>query len=171
MTPAETGYNYTKDKNMKAIYISTILCILMTTSCKQSTTTVIKSSEAATSATKKAGEVDHYICFREDDLKALEMSVSFDTYDNALEVKYKGQSKPMFLTYIDEVIITPGNLATKTIYTEMVEGIESGTYEFTHSTNGDYAKYTRKIDGKVFKFTVDHEQTIVGSGYRETPCY
>ena len=143
-------------------------CII---SCKNKTTTTITVDSAAESITKKAGEIDHYICFAEDDIKGLEMSVSFDTYDNALEVKYKGQAKTMLLHYVDEVIITPGNPATKTVYTEMLEGEENGTYEFRHSGNWDYAKYIRNSDGEEFNFTIDQEQTVSGNGYRITPCY
>lgn len=150
-----------------------VACLLFIFSCKNKTTTTITtdSSAAESSTVKKAGEIDHYICFREDAINDLEMSVSFDTYDNALEVKYRGQSTPTMLHYIDEVIITPGKPATKTVYTEMLAGQENGTYEFTHSGNWDYAKYIRKSDGEEFNFTIDHDQTATVSGYRITPCY
>lgn len=88
----------------------TVSCLLFILSCKNKTTTTITlySSATESSKTKKAGEIDHYICFREDGIKDLEMSVSFDIYDNALKVKYKGQSSSTMLHYVDEVIITPG---------------------------------------------------------------
>ncbi len=140
--------------------------------CKpNNTTTIVKTSDTDTVVAKKAGDIDHYICFRGDEIKDLQMSVSFDTYGNALEVKYKGQLQAIPLTYVDEVIITPGHPATKTIYTEVDMGKETGTYEFRHSGNWDYAKYIRKKDGEEFNFTIDHDQTVVGDGYRETPCY
>ena len=150
-----------------------VASLLFIFSCKNKTTTTISTDSSATesSTIKKTGEIDHYICFREDAIHDLEMSVSFDTYDNALEVKYRGQSKSTMLHYVDEVIITPGKPATKTIYTEMLDGQENGTYEFTHSGNWDYVKYIRKSDGEEFNFTIDHDQTVTVSGYRITPCY
>ncbi len=158
---------------MRTINITiTVLCFMCTFSCKNKTTTVEEDRSATkTSITKKAGEIDHYICFRENAIQDLEMSVSFDTYDNALEVKYKGQVNVMMLHYVDEVIITPGKPATKTIYTEVLDGQENGTYEFTHSGNWDYVRYIRNSDGEEFNFTIDHDQTTRGGGYRTTPCY
>jgi len=159
---------------MKTLSLTiTVSCLLFILSCKNKTTTTITVDSSATesSTTKKAGEIDHYICFREDGIKDLEMSVSFDIYDNALKVKYKGQSSSTMLHYVDEVIITPGEPATKTIYTEMLDGQENGRYEFTHYGNWNYAKYIRKSDGEEFNFSIDHDQTATDSGYRITPCY
>lgn len=141
-------------------------------SCKQNTTTtIIKSNDENIDTGKKAGEVDHYICYRENDINDLELSVSFDTYGNALEVKYKGQEKGQYLIYLDEVIITPGSEETKNLYTEVTDGIETGTYEFYRSDNSDHAKYIRAKDGEVFKFTINNAQTIIGGRYRGTPCF
>jgi len=141
-------------------------------SCKQSsTTTIVQSNDPSNTKARRAGDIDHYICFRGDEIKDLQMSVSFDTYDNALKVKYKGQTQAIPLTYVDEVIITPGHPATKTIYKEIDMGKETGTYEFRHSGNWVYVKYIRKKDGEEFNFTIDHDQTISGNGYRESPCY
>ncbi|MEJ6613822.1 MAG: hypothetical protein QNK64_00180 [Saprospiraceae bacterium] len=159
---------------MKTLSLTiTVSCLLFILSCKNKTTTTITVDSSATesSTTKKAGEIDHYICFREDGIKDLEMSVSFDIYDNALKVKYKGQSSSTMLHYVDEVIITPGEPATKTVYIEMLDGQENGSYEFTHSGNWNYAKYIRKSDGEEFNFSIDHDQTATDSGYRITPCY
>lgn len=159
---------------MKRIAITfTAICFLSFISCKNKTTTTIIVDNKITESTsvKKAGEIDHYICFRENDIKDLEISVSFDIYNNALEVKYKGQTNALLLHYIDEVIITPGKPATKTIYSEMLDGVEIGIFEFTHTGNWDYAKYVRKKDGEEFNFTIDHDQTVTGSGYRIIPCY
>lgn len=156
----------------KSTYLIIVLCIVTIIACKQnSTTTVVQSSNNSNQEVKKAGEIDHYICFRCDEIKDLQMSVSFDTYGNALEVKYIGQSQSIPLTYMDEEIITPGHPATKTVYKEIDMGKETGIYEFRHSGNWDYAKYIRKKDGETFNFTIDHEQTVTGNGYRETPCF
>jgi len=153
----------------KSILILAVMMIWQ--SCKPSTTTVVKTVDEVANNVKKAGEIDHYRCFVSDEIKELKLSVSFDTYDNALEVKYIGQTQGIPLTYLDEVIITPSQPATKTIYKEIDMGEETGTYELTHSGNYDYIKYIRKKDGEVFNFTIDLELSVLDIGYRSTPCY
>ena len=100
------------------------------------------------------------------------IAISFDEMDKALSVKYKGQKESMLLTYLKEATQEGGAYPTiETYYSEMIEGKENGVYKLTHSGNWDYAEYTRKKDGKKYIFTIDHELTIVGDGYRTTPCF
>lgn len=146
--------------------------IVILSSCRNNSNVTTETASDKESVTAKvAGEINHYVCFTENDIKDLEMSVSFDIYDNALKVKYKGQNKDLLLHYIDEVIITPGQPETKTLYNEILEREVTGSYEFIHSGNWYYALYKRKSDGQEFNFTIDHNQSVVNGVFRKTPCY
>lgn len=139
--------------------------------CKPSTTTVVKSDGSADGQAKESGITDYYKCFSENDIKDLQMSVSFDAYDNALEVTYKGQTEASILVYLDEEVIKEGEPEVRTKYKALRKAEETGTYIFTPSGDLDLVKYLRKEDGEEFNFTIDLDQSMSGGGYRTTPCH
>ena len=114
----------------------------------------------------------HFICYTSDDNPNLAISISFNEEEKALEVKYKGQETSMTLAFVKEDFSTGGaHPNIETYYSEIYEGKENGVYKLTHSGVWDYAEYTRSKDGKVFNFTIDHELTISGEGYRTSACF
>ncbi|WP_420574946.1 hypothetical protein [Kordia sp.] len=114
----------------------------------------------------------HYICYKNDDKPSMQLSIAFDSEGNAKFVKYKGQKDSIPLQNIKEDFQSDGAYPTITqFYNEIYNGKKNGTYELTHSGNWDYAKYTREKDGEIFKFTIDHEMTVTGNGYRNRPCF
>ncbi|WP_298510337.1 hypothetical protein [uncultured Kordia sp.] len=114
----------------------------------------------------------HYICYTNDDKPSLQLSIAFNEEGNALFVRYKGQQSSIPLVNVKENFENDGAYPTITqFYNEMYNGKKNGVYELTHSGNWDYAKYIREKDGKVFKFTINHELTVTGNGYRATPCW
>ena len=52
-------------------------------------------------------------------------------------------------------------------YKEMVDGKENGQYKITKSGNWVYVEYKRGTDGKIFKFTIDHN----ANPYGKAPCF
>ena len=114
----------------------------------------------------------HFICYNNDAKPSMSIAIGYDENDNALDVKYKGQTASMTLTFLKEEVMEGGSYPTiESYYSEIYEGKENGVYKLTHSGNWDYAEYTRKKDGKKFNFTIDFDLTIDGDGYRTTPCF
>lgn len=115
---------------------------------------------------------DYFICYRSDDNADLQLSIAFSEEGKALFAQYKGQTESLPLIFQKEHYQEGGAHPSITeTYMEMHQGKENGTYELTHSGVWDYATYTRKRDGKVFQFTIDHELTVAGGSYRKTSCY
>lgn len=124
----------------------------------------------APSATTK--EASYFICYKSDTDDGLFISISFDDDGKAVEVTYKGQDQGIPLVYDSENMIEGGAHPTiETLYKEMHEGQENGQYLLIHSGIWDYVEYTRKKDGKVFNFTIDHDITVENNEYRTTPCF
>ncbi|MBC8756765.1 hypothetical protein H2O64_18975 [Kordia sp. YSTF-M3] len=120
----------------------------------------------------KSKIVHHYICYKNDDKTSMQLSIAFNDEGNALFVKYKGQKGTIPLKNVKEDYEEGGAYPTITqFYHEMYEGKKNGVYELTHSGNWDYATYTSEKDGEQFKFTIDHETTVVAGEYRKTPCF
>jgi hypothetical protein len=114
----------------------------------------------------------HYICYKNNDEASMQISIAFDVESNALFLKYKGQKDSIPLQNIKEDYQGDGAYPTITqFYDEMYEGKKNGTYELTHSGNWDYAVYRPLKKDTIFKFTIDHETTVVGGEYRKTPCF
>ncbi len=113
-----------------------------------------------------------YICYKCDAKPSLEISIQFNAKEKATNVKYKGQSSSMALIYLREKYHEGGAHPTiDTYYKEMYKGKKTGMYKLTHSGIWDYVEYTRGKDGKKFNFTINHETSIDGGGYRTTPCF
>lgn len=116
-------------------------------------------------------EPSFYICYRNDDNSDMVISISFDEEGKAQAVKYKGQSESIPLVYQRENIEQGGAYpTTETYYIEMANGQKNGVYKLTHAGIWDYVEYTRGKDGKVFKFTIDHEISVDGDSYTKEPC-
>lgn len=111
-----------------------------------------------------------YRCFDADNSTKLKLSVEYID-DVPSFVQYKGQASVMKLTYIKGSKKISGATTTES-FNEMYDGKVNGKYTFSHSGNFDYITYKRK-DGKIFKFTVNIEDSIneTGDGYRTSPCY
>ena len=116
----------------------------------------------------KARQVDHYICYTNDDKKEMRIWISFDKDGKAVQVKYEGQKKGINLTFNKEDY-KEGNAypTTTTYYKEIYGGKVNGKYKLTHAGIWDYTEYTRAKDGKVFNFTIDHD----ANPYGKEPCF
>lgn len=170
--------------NMRTTYILTLLCLFAIVSCADkkkntevketkvtSLDTIVKNDSSALENELNAIP-HHYICYTHDDDTSLQLFIAFNASSNALFVKYKGQKDSIPLINVKEDFQNGGAYPTITqFYDEMLAGEKNGTYELTHSGNWDYAKYTRKKDGKIFRFTINHELTIQKDNYRLTPCF
>lgn len=148
-----------------------------TETSEKETVTIVKDSVPDKNSMEAINEElnaipSHYICYTNDEKPSMELSIAFNAEGNAIFVKYKGQQDAIPLENVKEDFKNNGAYPTITqFYDEMYNGKKNGTYELTHAGNWDYAKYTRKKDGKVFKFTINHDLTVTGNGYRETPCF
>jgi uncharacterized membrane protein YfhO len=113
----------------------------------------------------------YFHCFTCDSKPSLQLSVCYEN-DKIVYVKYKGQDETIPLTFVKNKNISVTAYSTdESTYTENYRGVVNGTYKFTKSGNWYYITYKRKKDGKVFKFTIDHEKSIVNEEFRTTPCY
>ena len=114
----------------------------------------------------------HFICYTNDDTPSIQLSIAFNDAGNALFVKYKGQENSIPLKNVKEDYDEGGAYPTITqFYDEIYDGNKNGTYELTHSGNWDYVVYRSIKNEKVFKFTIDHDATVVGGEYRKMPCF
>lgn len=112
----------------------------------------------------------HFICYDADNNAAMQISICFEN-EKATYVKYKGQDETISLKFVKRTI-SKGVANYSEVYTESYRGKVNGSYVLTHSGNYDYVKYTRKKDGKVFNFTINHTNTVSEQGnYRQTPCF
>jgi hypothetical protein len=114
---------------------------------------------------RMADENGYYICYQENDRPSLQFAAYFIEPGIAQTVSYKGQTESIELIFTEKEIIEAGRAPYIMKYNEIIDGQVNGQYEFTHSGNWDYAKYTRK-DGKVFNFTFMAEKS-----YQEDPCF
>ena len=134
--------------------------------------TIYENVEETTTASTTSKEASYFICYKSDTNDDLFISISFDDEGNAIEVTYKGQDQGIPLVYDSENMIEGGAHPTiEMLYKEMHEGKENGQYLLIHSGIWDYVEYTRKKDGKVFNFTIDHDITVENNEYRTTPCF
>ena len=112
-------------------------------------------------------DVHHYICFNGDD-NSMVIWVSYSREEKALEVKYKGQDKAMQLVHTKGDSRFPGAyVVSDDYYIEMVDGKENGQYRITNSGIWVYVEYKRGTDGKIFRFTIDHD----ANPYGKAPCF
>jgi hypothetical protein len=94
--------------------------------------------------------------------------VSYSREEKALEVKYKGQDKAMQLVHTKGDSRFPGAyVVSDDYYIEMVDGKENGQYRITNSGIWVYVEYKRGTDGKIFRFTIDHD----ANPYGKAPCF
>lgn len=110
----------------------------------------------------------YYICYSNNTIKSQKIWISFDEKNQAVEIKYKGQTDSIKLNFDKEEYMEGG--AHPTIikyYNEIYNGKINGQYKLTHSGNWDYVKYIRAKDGKEYNFTIDHHLNPYGS----KPCF
>lgn len=114
-------------------------------------------------------EIKYYICYNEDTKKKITIWVGFNDKSDPVQVKYKGSPEPMDIVFKNEVNTNVGGAypVLVTYYDEIYDGKVNGQYVFTKSGNWYYAEYTRGRDGKVFKFTIDHDANPFGT----SPCF
>lgn len=125
-------------------------------------------STAIENELKSLNEIDHYICYSNDNRKEKKIWVGFNKNDIALKLKYEGQDESIELEYLKNEYQKGGAYPTiRTYYNEIYGGQVNGVYKTTHSGNWDYVEYTRGKDNKVFKFTIDHKLNPYGS----IPCF
>ena len=175
----------------KIIYIACFLSLLLFVNCTETEkkkTPDTTNIEIETESTLKDTTTDtttledienaknnipyHYICYTNDGKTSIQFSIAFNAASNALFVKYKGQKDSIPLVNVKEDFQEDGAYPTITqFYDEMLNGEKNGTYELTHSGNWDYAKYRPAQKDTVYKFTIDHDASIVGDAYRKTPCF
>jgi hypothetical protein len=169
------------------LFLSLLLCVNCAEKDKKSTTPTTdtegkeqaKSVDSITNAIAlkelekaKSTIPHHYICYTNNDKTSVQISIAFNDEGNALFVKYKGQKDTIPLENVKEDYEEDGAYPTITqFYDEMYEGKKNGVYELTHSGNWDYATYTSEKNEAQFKFTIDHETTVVAGEYRKTPCF
>lgn len=113
-----------------------------------------------------------YHCFDADKNPTLKISVKY-VNAVAVSVKYIGQKTAIPLVAIKSIqkINTSGGVpASDDSYSEKNNGVITGKYTFTHSGIWDYVTYKRK-DGKVFNFTINHDETVIDGNYRTSPCF
>lgn len=113
-------------------------------------------------------KVHHYICYTNDKVTSKKVWISFNKANQALQIKYLGQTEGIDLKYVKEDYIKGGTHPTiikyyNEIYNEKINGI----YKLTHSGNWDYISYTRGKDSKEFNFTIDH----TANPYGTKPCF
>lgn len=111
---------------------------------------------------------DYYISYNSDDNKSKELMIGFTKNGKAQYVKYAGQSRHLELRHVKEENEERNFMD---YYNEIVNGEVNGKYKLTHSGNWDYVEYTPKNSDKRFKFTINHDATIVGDTYRTTPSF
>ena len=108
-----------------------------------------------------------YVCYKNDDNPNMVIWISYGG-GKAQQIKFNQGSSPMNLSFIETSMSNEGAYpTTRSLYKEVYKGRENGTYLLTHSGVWDYAKYTRKSDGKVYNFTIDHNFTP----YSNAPCF
>lgn len=108
-----------------------------------------------------------FVCYRNDDNPDMLIWISYHD-GRAQQVMYKKGSAPMDLSFVDSTMNNEGaNPTLYSNYEEIHEGDINGFYKLIHSGVWDYAEYTRKLDGRVFNFTIDHDMTP----YSSTPCF
>lgn len=168
-------------------FIAAFLSLLLFSNCAENekkqtpdttkTQTILKDSIAEITTLEdlekaKSSIPHHYICYTNDDKSSMQLYIAFNEDGNALFVKYKDQTDAIPLENIKEDFEEDGAYPTITqFYDEIYEGKKNGSYELTHSGNWDYAVYRNLTDDTLFKFTIDHETTIVNDEYRKTPCF
>lgn len=119
------------------------------------------------SSSNKNKQKDYYICFNGNN-NSMVIWIKFSEDGKALEVKHKGESEALPLAFRTAENITGGAYPTNDNYYYAIVNKETiGTYKITHSGNWDYVDYTREIDGKKLKFTIDHN----ANPYSKTPCF
>ncbi len=117
---------------------------------------------------KATNQIDHYICYSNNERKDKKIWVGFNKDDIALKVKYEGQDQAIELVYSKNEYKEGGAHPTiNTYYDEIYRGEVNGVYKMTHSGIWDYVEYTRGKDGKTFKFTIEHEL----DPYGKQPCF
>jgi len=109
---------------------------------------------------------DTYITYDSDTKNSKQLMIAFSDDGKALYAKYYGQGRHLKLKFIKKA---NDERNYYDYYDEIADGKVVGSYVLTHSGNWDYAEYTRKKDGKKFKFTINHDITIVDGAYRTSP--
>lgn len=115
-------------------------------------------------------EIDHFICFKNNDGNTPNITIGYSKKDIAINVRYEGQKDVMGLQFVKKEF-NEGNpsdtkMYNELIYNELNEFMVNGRYEIIHSGVWDYVKYIRGRDNKVFNFTIIHDKS-----YQKTPCF
>ncbi|WP_417886740.1 hypothetical protein [Zunongwangia sp.] len=109
-----------------------------------------------------------YICYTSDSNKSKRIWIEFDDKSRAKKIKYEGQNKTIALKFKKEEYSEGGAHPTITsYYDEIYNGKVNGKYKLIHSGVWDYVTYIRGKDGKVFKYTIDHDE----DPYGDKPCF
>jgi len=150
------------------ILIVTLLCL---TNCKEEKPTLIKKVQVPSLISNDVGEQTlvaegdgsgYYICYKGSD-NPLEISIFFDKEGRAHSVKYLGQNESVPLKLDDSL--------GEDIYTEYFYGKESGKFKLSKDDKLYLAEYTRKRDGQVYNFIINHRTSVLDGSFRKTPCY
>ncbi len=112
---------------------------------------------------------EHFICYKPDAGGKSWISVRF-LNDTAVSVKYRGSKESIPLKYARTVTVA-GRSTIETHYDEVYNGGTTGRYTLTHSGIWDYVVYRRGKDGKIFRFTIDHDSAVKDGAYRKDPCF
>lgn len=104
-----------------------------------------------------------YVCYTRDDNKSKRIWIRLGHQGKADAIKYEGSAEAMMLSFVsDEMNDEGANPTTRAVYNEMYDGGINGAYTLTHSGIWDYVNYVRGSDGKVFNFTIDHNENPYG---------
>ena len=129
---------------------------------------IINSNVENNKENKTEKDTLYYICYSNNTIKSQKIWISFDEKNQAVEIKYKGQTDTMKLKFDKEAYIEGGTHPTIIkYYNEIYKGTINGQYKLTHSGNWDYVTYLRAEDGKEYNFTIDHNSDPYGS----KPCF
>ena len=156
----------------KTVILGSLLLAFSLFSCKEKNNTEkVKTPQVSVENTKKVKptlEVHHYICYTNDKKKSQQIWISFDKKNEAIQIKYKGQTAAIPLVFEKEEMMNDGAHPTVIkFYNEIYNGQINGIYKLTHSGIWDYVEYTRGTDQKKFNFTIDHSQ----NPYGKNPCF
>lgn len=106
-----------------------------------------------------SSKAQEYMCFNYDKNASMQISIYFNDEGTAQNVKYKGQTKWINLTFLKSIEENQGGAypVISDIYSELYNGVKTGTYKITKSGIWYYVEYRRKKDNKKFNFTIKEE--------------
>ena len=116
-------------------------------------------------------EIDHYICYNNNEDASKKISIAFNKKAVAQSVKHKGQATSIALKFLKEDFDKgEAHPIIDTYYSEVIGGKVTGQYKLTHAGIWDYVEYIGS-DGKKTNYTIDHFTSNMGGLYRPSPCF